>query len=305
MRSHDARYLAALRKIEDGYIDDLLKAHKSGRGVIAEAATQHGVTDPKFRLAGQQALNELGKIAKAGGITAAEQIAEAIVDEIEDALDMAGESLPEGVDIYDIALDIADDVLGIEPVWLATARAEFVAQLSYLASGVAATAAASRLIGGEGDKLSWWDRIENQIRLGTVRAVYAAANQAHSRVGDAINTSLSSNKGGNKGSEELWKRQAIAALDEHTTPCCLNVHGQIVGMDEPFYTPEPPAFEEYQDGPPFHWHCRTATSLWHPNLEKFSPTTAEMKAAAETWKKSKERTTPRTHSFTRSRGGSR
>lgn len=304
IRKHDARYLTALRKIEDGYVGDLLKAHKSGRGEIAEAASRYDVTDPKFRLAGQQVLNELGKTARAGGITAAEQIAEAIVDEIEDALDMAGQSLPEGVDIYDIALDIADDVLGIEPVWLATARAEFVANLSYLASGVAATAAVSRLIGGDGDKLSWWDRLENTIKLGTVRAVYTAINNAHTRVAQEINKqAVQTNAEEFTGGK--WQKQAIIAADDKTTPCCLDIAAAIVGVDEDFHTPEPPAWAEYQQNPPFHVNCRTVTVLYHPSFEKFHPTTAEMKAAAETWKSSKERTSPRTHSFTRSRGGKR
>ena len=59
---------------------------------------------------------------------------------------------------------------------------------------------------------------------------------------------------------EVVQRQAIAAIDGRTTDCCLAVHGQIVGWDEPFnLTADPrPWGNELMRGP-FHWNCRT---LW-------------------------------------------
>ncbi len=63
------------------------------------------------------------------------------------------------------------------------------------------------------------------------------------------------------GGEAVFRRQAIAAIDGLTTPCCLGVHGQVVGMDEPFTTTGPPAYARQQDRPPFHHRCRTATAL--------------------------------------------
>lgn len=63
------------------------------------------------------------------------------------------------------------------------------------------------------------------------------------------------------GSTSPFLRQAIAAIDNKTTPCCLGVHGQTVELDQPFTTPDPPAFARVQDRPPFHWNCRTAQGL--------------------------------------------
>jgi hypothetical protein len=64
-----------------------------------------------------------------------------------------------------------------------------------------------------------------------------------------------------RGEVDSFVRQAVAVVDERTTPCCLGVHGQIVEMIQPFYTPNPPAWTDYQERPPFHDYCRTSTVL--------------------------------------------
>lgn len=58
-----------------------------------------------------------------------------------------------------------------------------------------------------------------------------------------------------------YVRQVVAAVDERTTPCCLGAHGQTREMDEDYYTPDPPAYADYQDRPPFHDYCRTSQVL--------------------------------------------
>lgn len=65
-----------------------------------------------------------------------------------------------------------------------------------------------------------------------------------------------------------FMRQAIPAIDNRTTPCCLDVarRGQIVKFGEAFYTPEPPAFSRRQMWTPFHHWCRTSVVLY---LEAF------------------------------------
>ena len=62
-------------------------------------------------------------------------------------------------------------------------------------------------------------------------------------------------------SPKSYQRQAVAAIDENTTLCCLAVHGQLVGMKEEFFTSEPPAWATYQERPPFHRFCRTSQVL--------------------------------------------
>ena len=75
-----------------------------------------------------------------------------------------------------------------------------------------------------------------------------------------------------------FQKQAIAALDERTTECCLNVHGQIVDLDKPFHLTGTPRYADYIDAPPFHDWCRTAVVLYRSEYDE--GLTEEMRAAA-------------------------
>lgn len=55
-----------------------------------------------------------------------------------------------------------------------------------------------------------------------------------------------------RGSGDEFHRQAIAAIDERTTDCCLRVHGQVVGLQEDFHLTGT-RFADYLRNPPFHW----------------------------------------------------
>lgn len=58
-----------------------------------------------------------------------------------------------------------------------------------------------------------------------------------------------------------YGRQAVAAIDERTTECCLKVNGQIVQMDEMFTLTGTPRYADKMKAPPFHGYCRTAEAL--------------------------------------------
>lgn len=47
-------------------------------------------------------------------------------------------------------------------------------------------------------------------------------------------------------------RQAIAAIDERTTDCCLRVHGQTIKMDGQFKLTGTPRYADKLKAPPFH-----------------------------------------------------
>ncbi len=61
--------------------------------------------------------------------------------------------------------------------------------------------------------------------------------------------------------KDRWGRQAVSAIDERTTDCCLQVNGQVVGLDEDYELTGEPRFADHLHAPPFHWNCRTATAL--------------------------------------------
>ena len=79
-----------------------------------------------------------------------------------------------------------------------------------------------------------------------------------------------------------WKKQAVATVDRHTTPTCLNVHGQVVALNKPFHLTGEPRFADHIQWPPFHWHCRTSVVLYHPDLDA-GYTQRMLQAAAEEW----------------------
>lgn len=83
--------------------------------------------------------------------------------------------------------------------------------------------------------------------------------------------------------DQAFMRQAISAVDEVTTDCCLNVHGQIVGFKEKFHLVGTPRFRDRMKNPPFHDYCRTATSLYQDRMDAIpgAVTTQQMRDASQ------------------------
>jgi len=81
--------------------------------------------------------------------------------------------------------------------------------------------------------------------------------------------------------ETTYSRQWVSTLDERTTDCCLQAHGQIVGMDENFILRGTPRFADEIYTSPAHWYCRSSVVLYNEEFEKIGITTDEMKNAAK------------------------
>lgn len=78
----------------------------------------------------------------------------------------------------------------------------------------------------------------------------------------------------------VYLKQAIAAIDERTTECCLEVNGQTQPMDQPFILTGEPRYADEQMEPPFHDYCRTATALVR-EADAEDDSTLEMRDAAQ------------------------
>ena len=74
--------------------------------------------------------------------------------------------------------------------------------------------------------------------------------------------------------------QAIAAINERTTECCLEVHGQVIPLDGQFELTGEPRYADFMSKPPFHWYCRTTMALV-PMRDAGDAVTDELLAAAE------------------------
>ncbi|MGB5050249.1 MAG: phage minor head protein [Caldilineaceae bacterium] len=138
-----------------------------------------------------------------------------------------------------------------------------------LLQGEAFPELAARLLNAEGSE--WASRGATSAERLTRRLVIHAENAARSEY----------IKQAAVGIPEL-KRQAVAHVGGNTTETCLHVHGQIVGIDEPFdlgsYTPQ---FAQKMMHTPFHWNCRTAVAAWHPRFEAGGLNTANMQKSAQ------------------------
>jgi hypothetical protein len=89
-------------------------------------------------------------------------------------------------------------------------------------------------------------------------------------------------------SEVNYQKQAIAAIDERTTDCCLRVHGQIQPLDEPFQLDGTPRYADEVQDPPFHWYCRSSETLYEETFEEIGIPTSEMEDAAAAELKARE-----------------
>ena len=97
------------------------------------------------------------------------------------------------------------------------------------------------------------------VATSTTKVLEAAnqmANAAALATQNVVQVSLAA-----AGAFSDFVRQAVAAVDERTTPCCLGVHGQVRDLDEWYETPDAPAYAERQKRPPFHDYCRTSQVL--------------------------------------------
>jgi len=61
--------------------------------------------------------------------------------------------------------------------------------------------------------------------------------------------------------QTLFRKQAVAVLDNRTTDCCKQVNGQVQNLNDPFVLTGEPRFADKMDWPGFHWHCRTGVAL--------------------------------------------
>lgn len=72
-----------------------------------------------------------------------------------------------------------------------------------------------------------------------------------------------------RAAEKIGKlqKQAVAAIDDRTTECCLRVHGQITDLDQPYKLTGTPRFQDEMMFPAFHWNCRTSSVAYHPAFD--------------------------------------
>ncbi len=160
------------------------------------------------------------------------------------------------------------DLFAMENAWLAAV------------DGQIATATALATLGADEAEI-----LGDDSRAGVLRPAVIVAEGAR-WVAGAVNGAmvaywgwLIGRQGGGTAGRETWYHQAVAAIDERTTDCCLRVHGQVQRLDKPFHLTGTPRYADYLLSPPFHWYCRSAEVLLTPEQAQ-DELTGEMVAAA-------------------------
>lgn len=158
--------------------------------------------------------------------------------------------------------------------WIDQLQAQLQVELNRLrAAGEATDTVIERLLDEEltAGRVSTWRQGTNTMQNQGQRDIWSAGTATTGMYYQA----------GQSISGQRWKHQAIAAIDERTTDCCLRVHGQIKDLNDPFELRGTPRFADRIQHPPFHFYCRTAEGLYVEEFEAFGITTETMRSAAQ------------------------
>lgn len=139
------------------------------------------------------------------------------------------------------------DTRALELAWLAIVNAQ-------------ATTARALVAAGAGEP----EIVGDESRAGVLRPAVVVAEGARWSAA-ALNAALTGYLLWTLDREQLprseWYHQAVAAIDERTTDCCLRVHGQAQPLEKPFKLTGTPRYADQLEHPPFHWYCRSSEAL--------------------------------------------
>ncbi len=274
------RYIKKMGQIESIYVRDVRNIHKNARRTMLDILTRDGVKYSTIvRL--QEEIDRVGReSAQIGGRLSAiiDQTVVENVDQQISTLKKVGETgLPavsQGQVITAMQREqVYQSILQQIPQWTADmAQAMEINMTRLVVAGADVNTAINRLLATSimDGRASVWRMANVAMEKQTALSVWTAASLGGSILYNWFN----------RETKTEYKKQAIAAIDERTTDCCLRVHGQIQPLDEPFKLEGEPRFADEVDSPPFHWYCRTAVALYTERLEERGIPTSEMTEAA-------------------------
>lgn len=260
---------------EDAPRGDVLTAYRVARRALRSELERPSV------------VNEVLSQLRAGVSSAVERI-------FDDAADCGFEQSVSDLAVYELgAPDISPEIVTLEQQAIASVLSALDQQLDGVRAIVAGGYVDDALILGDDERvglLSPGAVIGEAARWAAIIALTAYTAGVSGRV-----------------DRDRFRRQAIAAIDERTTDCCLRVHGQVVGLDDDFKLTGTPRFADRMRNPPFHWYCRTSVALVRRE-DAEDDVTREMREAARAELRAREQTGQRVrihpaHARSRRSGG--
>jgi len=284
------RFSEDLERALDGYSGDLRGELERTRARLAEAMAGARLDRGRVRQVAVREFHALGARAAKIGRDYEDRITGAVEGFVGRQLEAVGAVTPGVVGLDAIrpefrldAKEMSADMLGRMPTWVAQLSTTFLSELSRMR------------VAGE-DWQTATDRLLAVDLVAGRASVTRAAGNSLALEADldvwtlAMAMAQSSFERAGRRSRMVFKKQAIAAIDDRTTECCLRVHGQIQEMRAPFVLTGRPRFADRLQGPPFHWRCRTATTLYTEAMETVGVPTPAMLAAARAELEARART---------------
>lgn len=274
------RFSEDLERALSGYSNDLRGELERTRARLAEAMAGARLDRGRVRQVAVREFRALGERTARIGRDYEERITGAVEGFVGRQLEAVGAVTPGVVGADAIRKEFRLDAKGMSadmlvrtPTWVAQLSTTYLAELSRM-----------RVAGDDWQTAT--DRLLAVDLVGGRASVTRAAGNSQVLEADldvwtlAMAMAQSGFERAGRRSRIVFKKQAIAAIDDRTTECCLRVHGQIQEMKAPFILTGRPRFADRLQGPPFHWRCRTATTLYTETMEMVGVPTAAMLTAA-------------------------
>ncbi len=239
MTDHEWAVRLALKSADEmGRLFNALGTTEAPRGRVLSSYRQarRAIRSAQTLWAIQQVLGELRRSVELAARAVLDAAAIAGSDQARTELEIYG--LPNLVGVYDWRTELA--------AWMA----QFDAQAARVQSMWVTTGDMTQIVGDES-------------RTGAL-APQPVVNEGMRWIGVALTAAYVAAVAASmqrSNTQDEFMRQAVAAIDERTTDCCLKVHGQVVGLNKDFHLTGTPRFADHVRNPPFHWNCRTATCL--------------------------------------------
>jgi len=269
------RFNDTLAGVLDGYTADLQREWERTRARLAEALAAR----PLPRAVVRREFDALSERAAGIGRDYEGRVTNAVEAFVAAQLEGAGR-FGEVADMDAIRREFrsdarraADDLLGGSPMWVDQFEMRFSGELGRM-----------RLTGE--DRAAMVDRLMSVEIVDGRASVARSAKNSLALEADldlwtfAMGLTGMAFERAQKRSQVRFQKQAIAAIDHRTTDCCLRVHGQVQPLNSPFVLTGKPRFANRLQGPPFHWRCRTAITLYTADMENVGVPTSQMQDAA-------------------------
>jgi hypothetical protein len=268
--------------IESAYLRQIEEYRRETRRALLEIVDRSGVSRPAVEQM-QREIDTLGAaVARLAGAASGEvqttvrnytakQIQAAQAVGLVDAVNID----PIVASGAPVMRDVAETIMTSESAWVAQLQTSLQVQSAKLRVADAAPEEITNRLLSErlaDGRASVWAAAGNAARTEEVSNIWTVSAAILGAYLAAFNESEP---------DTTYSRQVIATIDERTTSCCLEAHGQIVGMDEDFHLTGTPRFADDMNDVPFHWYCRSTVVLYQEAFEQIGVPTSEMIDAAE------------------------